>query len=238
MLKVSDRRNFGRTFTGLALIIGPALMLVSQIFTSSYDAEAAAERFAAIAQNEAGYVLSLVLFLLGALFLLGGSIGLLHAFRGPGVTFGQLAAGLLVMGTTAAVGFYGLGAVEYQMATQPGADRGSLATFVDRAEEGGILLPVFILFILGIVIGLILLGIAAWRRGLVPIWGELLIVIAGVLAFVSDEGGVLSFISFVVLLAGLGWLGVNLLRMSDEQWDAGATHAEAAPADTSPAATA
>lgn len=164
--------------------------------------------------------MSIVLFLVGALILLAASIGLLHAFRGQGVTFGQLASSLLVIGTAASVGFYGLGAIEYQMATSAGSNRTSLAAFVDQSEEGATFLPIFILFILGIVLGLILLGIAAWRRGIVPVWGGLLIVVAGVLAFVS-EGGVLSIVSFVFLLAGLGWLGVSLLRMSDDEWEAG-----------------
>ncbi len=233
VLKISDRRNFGRTFTGLALMLGPTLMLLSAITGISVDAEGAAERFEQIAQNEAAYALSGILFLVGALLLLVGSIGLLHFFRGRGVTFGQLAAGLLTLGSVAGIVSYGFGAIEYEMATREGVDRPALATFVDQAEESVILLPIFIMFILGVVIGLILLGIAAWRRGIVPIWAALLIVAAGILTFAAS-GGVISIISFVALLAGLGWLGVTLLRMSDEDWDAGAAQRERATAAEPP----
>jgi hypothetical protein len=108
-----------------------------------------------------------------------------------------------MLGTCGGTGFYVFGAIEYQMATTPGFSRPELARFIDASEEASILLPILILFLVGIVIGLIVLGIAAWRRGLIPIWGGLLIVAAGVLAFLS-ESGVLSVVSFVVLLAGLG----------------------------------
>jgi hypothetical protein len=170
LLKLSDGRNFGRTFTGLALIVGPLLMLVATLLGLSVDAQTAAGRFSQIAVNQTAYVLSAILFLVGALFFLGASAGLLHAFRGHGVTLGQLAAGLLMLGTCDGTGFYVFGAIEYQMATTPGFSRPELARFIDASEEASILLPILILFLVGIVIGLIVLGIAAWRRGLIPIW--------------------------------------------------------------------
>lgn len=220
MPKLSDRRNFARTFTGLALILAPALMLIATIVGSAVDADEAAQRFQQIADNQTAYVLSGILFLLGALLLLGASVGLIRVFRDSGVTFGQFAASLLLIGSAAGLGFYLFGAIEYEMATREGVDSAELARFADQAEEAGIFIPFFVLFLVGIVLGLILLGIAAWRRGIVPVWGGLLIVASGVLTFVA-EGGALSIVSFVVLLAGLGWIGITLLRMSDDRWEAG-----------------
>ena len=37
MLKFSDARNFGRTFTGLALIAGPLVFLIAQIVSPDVD---------------------------------------------------------------------------------------------------------------------------------------------------------------------------------------------------------
>lgn len=223
MLKLSDRRNFARTYTGLALILAPALMLIATIVGNvvGVDADEAAERFRQIADNQTAYVLGTVLYLLGWLLLLGASVGLIFLFRGRGVTFGQLAASLLLVGSGAGVGSYVFAATEYEMATRAGVDRVQLVGFVDRAQGAGIFIPVFVLFAAGLVLGLILLGIAVWRRRIVPFWAGLLIVAAGILAFFA-EGGALAIVSRALLLAGLGWTGVTLLGMSDDQWEAGA----------------
>ena len=37
MLRFSDGRNFARTFTGLALIVGPLLLLIAQIIQPDVD---------------------------------------------------------------------------------------------------------------------------------------------------------------------------------------------------------
>ncbi|MBW3607058.1 MAG: hypothetical protein KY463_01665, partial [Actinobacteria bacterium] len=129
MLKLSDGRNFARTYTALALILAPALMLIATMVGNGIDADETLERFRQIADNQTAYVLSGVLFLLGMLLLLGASVGLIHLFRGRGVTFGQLAASLHLLGSGAGVGFYVFGAIEYEMATREGVDR-ELARFV------------------------------------------------------------------------------------------------------------
>lgn len=226
MLKLSDRRNFARTYTGLALMLAPALMLIATIVGGAMigvDADEAAERFQQIADNQTAYVLGSVLYLLGSLLLLGASVGLIHLFRGRGVTFGQLAASLLLVGSGGRVSSYVFAATEYEMATRDGVDRAQLVRFVDQVQGTGIFIPLFVLFAAGIVLGLILLGIAVWRRGIVPVWAGLLIVAAGILAFFAEGGGVaLAIASVVLLLAGLGGIGATLIGMSDEQWEAGA----------------
>ncbi len=61
-------------------------------------------------------------------------------------------------------------------------------------------------------------------------WSGLLLVAAGVLAFAS-EGGAFAIVSFILLLLGLGWIGVTLLRMPDDRWEAGASAVAAGPAE-------
>lgn len=232
-MRSSERRNPARMYTGIALILGPTLMLAATIVGLAVDADDAAERFQQIAENETAYVLSGILFLLATLLLLGASVGLIHLFRTRGAKLGQLASILLLLGSSAGAGFYMFGALEYAMATSEGVDRAELARFVEQAEESAVFLPIFILFLAGIVLGLILLGIAAWRRRIVPVWAAILIVAAGVLAFAAEEPA-LSIVSFVVLLGGLGWLGQVILRMPEEQWAAGdRSVGAAAPSDPS-----
>lgn len=228
MLRFSDARNFGRTLTGLLLIAGPLLMLIAQIAAPDTDNDDKAKELASIAAHKGAYAATALAFLLGSLCILGGAIGLIHLFRGRGVGLGQVAASLLVLGACAPVAFYTFSALEYEMATRAGLDRAQMAVLLHKADSMSLQLPIFVMFLAGIVVGLVLLGIAAWRRGVVPRWAAVMILIAGPLSFGSD-GKALEIVSFVVLAVGLGSLGWAALQMSDEEWDAPREAAATAP---------
>jgi hypothetical protein len=215
VLRLSDARNFGRTLTGLALIAGPLFLLIAQVLVPGEETDGAA-RLARIAENKAVYAVSAVLFLLGSLFLLAASVGLIRLFRASRVTLGQLAGALLLIGSAATVAFYTFGAVEYQMATQADINRAEAAKLLD-GQEPALAIPILVLFVLGIVLGLILLAVAAWRTGILPLPGAAILAAAGILDFFA-EGGVIGIVAFAVTLIGLGWLGLVVLRISDEEW--------------------
>jgi hypothetical protein len=218
MLRFSDARNFGRTFTGLLLIAGPLLMLLAQIAQPNADDDDKAKELANIAAHKGAYAAAAIVFLIGALFILGGAIGLIHLFRGRRVGLGQVAASLLVLGASAMAGWYTFMALEYEMATQAGIDRTQMALFLHKVDNVSLEIPLLVMSLAGLVVGLVLLGIAAWRRGVVPRWAAAIIVVAGPLNFFS-EGKALEIVAFAVLLAGLGSLGWAALQMSDEEWD-------------------
>src|ERR687893_599733 len=130
MLRLSDARNFGRTLTGLSLVAGPLCLLIGQALVPGDEGEGAA-RLARIAENKAIYAVSLILFLLGSLLLLAASVGLIRLFRASRVTLGQVAGGLLLLGSAATVAFYTFGAMEYQLATQANVNRAEAAKLLE-----------------------------------------------------------------------------------------------------------
>jgi amino acid transporter len=236
VLKLSDRRNFGRTATGLALIAGPLLILIASIVSPDTDHSDKLRELSAIAAHKGPYLLSGVIFLIASMVLMLAAIGLIQMFRGSrGVTLGQVAGVLLLFGSAVSFGWYGLGAIEYEMVNQKGIDRGAMAQLLHKADNASSLLPLIILFLLGIVVGLILLGIAAWRTGVVPRPLAALIILQGPISFFSN-GKVGSIVSGVILLVALGSLGRRALSMSDEEWDGpGASHTGAPPRAGAPA---
>jgi hypothetical protein len=220
MLRFSDARNFGRTLTGLALIAGPALMLVASIVTPNTDNDNKLKELNSVAAHKSAYLWGNVLFLLGTLILLAASVGIIHLFRNRRVTLGQIAGGLLLVGTAVTTAFYAFSIVEYEMVNQPGLNRVELAKYLHEANNTASALPLFILFIVGIVIGLILLAIAAWRGKLIPIWAAILIFLGGLIAFFGGQDQASSIINGVLLLIPFVMLARAVLSMSDEEWDA------------------
>jgi hypothetical protein len=232
MLRFSDARNFGRTLTGLALIVGPAVMLVGAIISPDTMDDNKLKELNKVAAHKSSFILSALLFLLGTLILLAASVGIIHLFRSRRVTLGQIAGSLLLVGTSVTVAFYTFAIVEYEMVNQSGLDRVQLAKFLHKADNSASGLPLFILFIVGIVLGLILLAIAAWRAKLIPIWAAVLILLGGLLAF-AGQSKVGNIVDNVLLLVGIGMLGRAVLSMSDEKWDA-PREPQAGPAPTAP----
>src|SRR5436190_19858918 len=130
-------------------------------------------------------------------------------FRGSrGVTLGQVGGVLISLGALVGTGWYAFGVVEYEMVNHTGLDRAALATFLHKADSTNTILPLVIMFGVGLVIGLVLVGVATIRTRIVPVWAGVLIIISGPLSFFSNgkAGGI---ISGVVLLVGLGALGLR-----------------------------
>jgi hypothetical protein len=234
VLRFSDARNFGRTLTGLLLIVAPAVLLVSSAISPNTDHDNKVQELNAVAAHKGSYLLSGILFLVGGLLVIAMGIGIMRLFRGDGgVTAGQVAGALLVLGGTVTMAWYAFGVMEYEMVNEKGLDRQAMATFLHKSNDAAPLAVLFILFLLGIVIGTIVLAIANWRTRVAPVWVSVAIVLGGVIgAFGSGKG--IEIATFVVLFAGLAALGTRVLAMSDEEWGAPrARYRKASAADTS-----
>lgn len=238
MLRFSDARNFGRTLTGLLLFAAPATLLIATAIQPNTDHKNKLQELNAIAAHKGMYLVSGIVFLLGGVLIVALGPGIMRLFRGPkGVTAGQVSGALLMLGGMVTAGWYTFGAVEYEMVNHAGLDRQALATFLHKADSGGTsVLPLIILFMVGIVLGSILLAVANWRTRLAPAWASVAIVVGGVLG-AAGSGDLISLISSALLLVGFGAIGVRVLGMSDEEWDSPrvrATRAKDAPATSAP----
>jgi Domain of unknown function (DUF4386) len=219
ILRFSDSRNFGRTLAGLAFIVGPTLMLVGSIVSPDTDNSNKLKELNKVAAHKSAYIIGAVLFLLGTLVLLAASVGIIHLFRARRVTLGQIAGSLLLVGTAVTISFYAFTVAEYEMVNQPGLNRAALATYLHKSEMTSAGAPIFVLFLLGIVLGLILLAIALWRSDLIPKWAAALILVGGILTFAGGQNKAVGIISSVFLLIPFVLLGRTVLGMSDADWD-------------------
>src|SRR5947208_938804 len=98
MLKFSDGRNFARTFTGLALIAGPILLLVGELIGPNTDHGSSIsdglKDLASIEAHKGRFLTGGIVMMLGSLVTAAGAVGLIHYLRGRKVTLGQVGAAL------------------------------------------------------------------------------------------------------------------------------------------------
>ncbi|MGW4817411.1 hypothetical protein ACWEP4_00155 [Streptomyces sp. NPDC004227] len=85
-------------------------------------------------------------------------------------------------------------------------------------EEDPLALTGGLLFIVGIVIGLLLLGLALWRSGAAPAWMGIALALGG-FTHPFMPGHVASGVGLLVAAAGFAGASVALLRMSDDDFD-------------------
>ena len=234
MLRFSDARNFGRTLTGLCLIAGPALFIISSIVSPNVDHDNKVRELAAVAANKSSYLTSAYLFLAATIVTMIAVVGLIRFFRGPrGVTAGQVGGGFLLIGLGVIFSFFGFAIVEYEMVNQKGVNRLALAQFLDKLDDSNSGWPLFILFILGAVVGLVLIAVAMYRTRSAPVWAAVLVAAGAVLSIFNGTG--FEIAANAVLFVGLGVLALRILGMSDEEWDS-PRERKGAPSGPEPAA--
>ena len=232
MLKLSDARNFRRTAAGLALIIGPALLLANSLITT-VGGDDTAEYVAEVATRRGAEEASAVLGILGFALVIPGVIGALNLLRGRGVVLGHLGGSLAVLGLACfcallASSFYDVAA------TAAGADTQAYVDISDRLDDRAGPIIIVAIALLGTLLGFLLLGAAFIRARTVPLFAPILIIV-GVIV-VGPLGGegdsrLLSVIGNLLLLGGWGTVALFLLRQPDEEWERpGLTTSPTAPA--------
>ena len=95
-------------------------------------------------------------------------------------------------------------------------DRASAVTLVHAVtSDAAYSIPAF-LFIVGHVLGLLLLGIALWRSRAVPRWAAALIGLASIVQVPVHDSGVGSAVAYGLLLIGMAACAVTLVRTRPE----------------------
>jgi hypothetical protein len=104
-----------------------------------------------------------------------------------------------------------------------------MARLADNAEGAAIAIPLLLVFLVGVVIGSLIVAWSLWRRRIVPVWSPAAIVVGTILNFLAD-GAALSTTAFAFQLVGFGWVGLRLLRgggANADEWRASSTTSSA-----------
>jgi hypothetical protein len=145
-------------------------------------------------------------------------MGVIHLLRRRRVTLGQIGAGLLLIGMVAFAATYVVNVFEIK-ATGDEYDRAQMTELFESTEESGEAAPIFAMFLLGLVLGSILLAIGLWRQRAVAIWVPIALVLASVASFAGGESQVGGLIASAILAAALIALGLKILSVSDDDWE-------------------
>jgi hypothetical protein len=205
-----DRRGWAETLPGISLIAAPLLLLAANAIDPGAS-DRAAERLPQISHHSARYVAAAYLLVAGAWMFLPGLVALWNLLRGPRTTLGQVGVGLVLIGTVTTIAFFGFGVYEYEAATS-GLDPTQAARLVDDTEHAAIAIPLLVVFLVGVVIGSLILAWSLWRRRLVPGWASAAIAVGTVLNLAAN-GAALSALAWSLQCVGYAPAGMRLLSL-------------------------
>jgi hypothetical protein len=163
--------------------------------------------------------MSAILLYSGYLLIAVGIFGMLHLLRRRSVVLGHVAGVLAIWGWVTLPGL--LSVDFYDLSLGQAADREEAVAIISArvAEYPGAAVlgfPVLVGFL-----SLVLLCVALWRAKFAPAWVPVVLLAWFAVTFVAPPAAVPFIIGFGLMSAALGYVGLKMLGMSDEEWEHG-----------------
>ncbi|WP_153394152.1 hypothetical protein [Ornithinicoccus halotolerans] len=236
MLNVTDPNNFGRTVAGLSLIIAPVALAVGEIVRLGVFGGASGERelLAAVAADPGLWQLQTVINMVSVILFVPAVWGMIHLARGRSPVVAHVGGTLAMVGVLGAAGHNVFGNVLTggMVAVENGVP--AMETLGVEMEQTPGFLLVLLMFIVGFVLGFIVLAVALYRSRTVGRLPAAAIIAAMLVFFTAGESLPLTMVSSALFILGMGSVARRTLSMSDAEWADGspALSTAAVPAPT------
>ena len=207
-------RAVSRRFGAVALVIGPLGLVLGSLFQVVSDDDSVSASLAKIAAHPSGERAEIICDLLAA-FMVPAVLYLMR-LSGPRAPRLTLVGGAVSFASWMA-GLYSVGASDllYLHAAQS-PDRAGAVSLVHAVTGDGVFTVPAFGFIVGHMLGMLLLGIALWRSRAVPRWAAALVGLASLAQVPVHDSGVGSAVAYGLLLIGMAACAVTLLRTRPE----------------------
>jgi hypothetical protein len=237
MLKITDADHFRRMLAGLGMILAPLALGAAEAIrfaverpwektgAGQMDADAVRTWSASLAENLGLYQTMTVLNMLAGILFVPAVLGLMHLVRERGVVLCHLGGGLALIGLLGWAGhnvfaFVQGAALAAFVDERPDA-AGMLAGFVERQEASIGFLVILCMFMIGFVIGFLLLAIGVYRSRTAPRWAAAALIIGVIVFAQAGSSAGLTAVAVGLLCVGFAGIGLKVLAMSDGDWARG-----------------
>ncbi len=202
-----------RIGSGASMILAPLLWLTSTALGPRHDdSQHLADALPHIAADPDRFLAFILLGLLSHVLFIPALFGVAHLVKGPRRVLAHLGAALVTLGVFCLVVIEGIQLVQHQM-IDPAVNREEMASLLKRLEAGTGMKVVFGIMLLGLLAGWVTMFVGVLGTGLVPRLVPASFIVHLVLSLAGQD-----VLSRVVLVLGFSWLGVVVLRMTDEGW--------------------
>ncbi|GAA1877771.1 hypothetical protein [Asanoa iriomotensis] len=219
-----DTRRLARLTGAAVLVLAPLGLVAGTLTEPHFDQDApATEQLAEVAGTAvpaaaARTLVALLILLMPLAVLFAARLARRGAPRlaaiGGALSFLAWSAGIASIGSVEAAYWHG-SRLE---------DRATVAALLDAVSADGVYSTMLLMFVLGHLLGMLLLGIALWRSRAVPVWVGILFGLSPFLhAVAMGMGPAVDAVAYGLLLVATTGCAVVLARTPDAEWDLPAT---------------
>jgi hypothetical protein len=201
-------RLLGTTSVAVLLVGAAVLDTLEQVVSPLTSSTTYADTIA-ISQHQTRFVVSVLIGVAATLLFLPGLLGLMARTVGRAPIASRIAAVLVCLGFPSFMGIRLGQAIELQGIRDNLPNR-TTAHLVDHLNSNPIGVTIVVCFLLGTVLGVLVLGVAMWRAGL-PRVAAVLVAAFGVVDM-STEGVVPGWLVHLMLVVGFGLTAMALVR--------------------------
>jgi len=210
-----DYPTIRRLLFATVLLLQPPLQLAEQatdpqVGASGHAADARTQ-VAAIAAHPDQRLLSILLGIAALALFVPVVLGLRHLLRARAPMFAHTGAAMALTGVVTFAALHGADLARLAVARTPGLSLDQAATSVGNVDAEG---PLTLIFLVGMMVGTLLLAIGLWRTGVVPRAASVLIIGFLVVDFASVPVGSrpLTLVAHVLLWAGTTIVAATVVR--------------------------
>ena len=214
-----DTRTFDRWIAALLMPIGPAALAVLRFILPYDTTDTPAEMVAGIAANQAAQSAVLWLGLVAVFTLIPGAVAVIRLARPRAPWLTTVAAAFLLPGY---LGLFGGASVDTDILVglRAGIDPATLTRLVVAQDTGPGVVAITV-FVVGHIVGSVLLGLAFWRSGVVHRGWAVAMVVSQPLHLLAalTANHPLDLLGWGLTALAMGAAAVALLRTPDDHWD-------------------
>lgn len=219
-MSLSDSRHFRRRIAGAAMVIAPLIAILAETLHAKVETEAS-KQLTAVAQNADRWYAAHLLILLMLALLVPAFLGLVHLLRESLPALGNASLIAFVPGLVGIAAIVGAEFVLWKMAQA--ANREEMVALAKSVNESP---GFFVIVLLALLfpIAWLLVGIGLYRGRAVARWSAVLVAVAQPLGFAAELAGAPKAVAVaaqIVFAVGLIAIGIQVLRLSDADWDPG-----------------
>jgi hypothetical protein len=220
-----DVRTVTRWFGAASLVVGGVAVTIGTAIQPSGDDDSTTVALSKISRHLSDQRALIVADLFAA-FLLPGILCLMRLARRGSPRLAVAGGSLALAGWLAAlVGLGSLDVVYYHAAKS--SDRAGAAALVHAVANDGTSDVLLVIFLVGQVIGMLLLAAALWRSRVVPRWAAVVLGAGPIAQFGAHDSNTLSAVVYACVAVGLAACAISVLQVDDDAWDMAAVDASA-----------
>jgi hypothetical protein len=212
-----DVRTLSRVAGATSLIVGPLVLAIPVMPTDNTDAPAATQLRDYASHPGAALVSNF--FLLALILLVPAMIYAARLARSGAPKLAFVGGGLAALGWLAGLMSIGAGQIALYQGSKL-ADQAGAAALIDKMTGDPVFGALVGIFVIGHVLGMIILGAALWRSRAVARWVAALFIAYPILHFAAHQtSSAVDVVAGVILLVSAVAIAVRIARTPNRQWD-------------------